>query len=213
MSEHVPSSIGVAETSALIADADARAPSPAAGEISFNEAIFTLDRQPRELGHHETIVFYNDSDRFRYAPPEEPCDLRSGIICSPNNFAYPGDGELPEGCLRITALADPEYWMTLPEPEYVAAKESWCGRMVDSALRFIPDFRQCVTDTDVFTPRTIRRFTGHIRGAVYGAPQKQLTGSTPLPNVYLCGTDQGYLGIIGSMLSGITMANNHLLSP
>ena len=210
--EHVLSSIGVAETCALITDADARPPSPSAGEISFNEAIFTLDRQPRELGHHETIVFYNDSDQFRYAPPEEPCDLRSGIICSPNNFAYPAGAELPEGCLRITALADPEYWMTRPEPEYVAAKQTWCSRMVDSALRFIPEFRPHVTDTDVFTPRTIRRFTGHIRGAVYGAPQKQLTGSTPLPNVYLCGTDQGYLGIIGSMLSGITMANNHLLS-
>jgi hypothetical protein len=30
-------------------------------------------------------------------------------------------------------------------------------------------------------------------------------------NLYLCGTDQGFLGIVGAMLSGISMANYHIL--
>ena len=47
--------------------------------------------------------------------------------------------------------------------------------------------------------------------AVYGAPRKILTGDMPLKNLFLCGTDQGFLGIIGSMLSGITFSNNQLL--
>lgn len=208
--EYVLSSAGLAETAALCPESFAPSP-PAAGEISFNEAIFVLDRDPAELGHHETIVFYNDSDRFDYSPPEEPCDLRSGIICSPNSFLYPDGQQLDDGMLRITALANPGYWMSLPEDEYVERKQHWTDRVVDSALRFIPDFRAHIVDTDVFTPRTIRRFTGHIRGAVYGAPRKVLDGTTPVRNLYLCGTDQGFLGIIGSMLSGITMANNHLL--
>ncbi len=59
--------------------------------------------------------------------------------------------------------------------------------------------------------RTIKKFTGHHLGAVYGSPTKVLSGTTPIKGLYLCGTDQGFLGIIGSMLSGITMANNHLL--
>ena len=75
----------------------------------------------------------------------------------------------------------------------------------------MPDFRSHVFETDVFTPRTIRKFTGHYQGAVYGAPRKVLDGRTSIENLYLCGTDQGFLGIIGAMLSGITMANNHLL--
>jgi hypothetical protein len=29
----------------------------------------------------------------------------------------------------------------------------------------------------------------------------------------VCGTDQGYLGIIGALLSGIAMANRHALVP
>jgi hypothetical protein len=36
-------------------------------------------------------------------------------------------------------------------------------------------------------------------------------GRTHLSNLYLCGTDQGFLGIVGAMLSGISMANYHIL--
>ena len=65
--------------------------------------------------------------------------------------------------------------------------------------------------TDTFTPRTVRKFTGHLNGAIYGAPRKVRDGRTHLENLYLCGTDQGFLGIIGAMLSGISMANYHIL--
>ncbi len=184
---------------------------PPSGEISFNEAIFVLDCQPHELGHDETIVFYNSADEFHYEPPTEPLDLRSGIICSPNNFHYTDGEQLDEGYIRITSLADPDYWMSLPEDDYVAAKADWGQRMVESAIQHIPDFRKHIVDTDIFTPRTIKKFTGHLKGAVYGAPRKVLDGTTEIDNLFLCGTDQGFLGIIGAMLSGITMANNHLL--
>ena len=88
--------------------------------------------------------------------------------------------------------------------------------MQRSARRFIPTvsdatLTEATITTDMFTPRTITKFTGHIGGAIYGAPVKHRQGRTPLENVYLCGTDQGFLGIIGAMLSGISMANFHIL--
>jgi hypothetical protein len=46
---------------------------------------------------------------------------------------------------------------------------------------------------------------------VYGAPDKQLDGRTHLDNLFICGTDQGFVGIIGSITSGIAMANRHCL--
>ena len=67
--------------------------------------------------------------------------------------------------------------------------------------------------TDMFTPRTITKFTGHLGGAIYGAAEKNRQGRTELANLYLCGTDQGLMGIIGAMLSGISMANAHILHP
>lgn len=208
--ENVLSSAGVVETYRLCGQQfpDSQ---PQSGQLSFNEVIFVLNRLPADLGHRETIVFYNDAETFTYAPPEDPIDLRSGIICSPNNFQYSDDQQLNEGYLRITALANPDYWMHLSDEEYYPAKQHWCDAMAAAAVKHIPDFRSHVIDTDVFTPRTIKRFTGHDNGAVYGAPVKVLNGTTPIDNLFLCGTDQGFLGIIGSMLSGITMANNHLL--
>lgn len=211
--ETVVSSAGFVETMRLCdhqPEADRLTPAEVApGEITFVESINTLNCQPADLGHNATIVFYNNEPDFRYENPASPCDLRSGIICSPNNFAY--DSPLDEGTMRITALANKDYWMQLPEPEYVAEKQAWAEKMAAAAVQHVPDFRPAVIDVDAFTPRTIRKFTGHINGCVYGAPRKHWTGTTHLGNLFICGTDQGYLGIIGSMLSGITVANLHVL--
>jgi hypothetical protein len=63
----------------------------------------------------------------------------------------------------------------------------------------------------MFTPRTIERFTGHLNGAIYGSPDKRRAGTTSLANLFICGTDQGFLGIVGALLSGVSIANAHLL--
>ena len=65
----------------------------------------------------------------------------------------------------------------------------------------------------MFTPRTIRHFTGHVGGAVYGSPRKHPTGESGVPGLHIIGTDQGYLGIVGAMMSGVAMANRHALIP
>ncbi len=75
----------------------------------------------------------------------------------------------------------------------------------------LPDFRASVQLIDMFTPRTIHRYTWHDNGAVYGAPDKRLDGRTKFDHLYICGTDQGYVGIVGSILSGILVTNRHLL--
>lgn len=179
------------------------------GNITYAETIYSLDRQPADLGHREAIVFFNDSSRFDYAMPSEPLDLKSGIICSPNNFEY---GRPPgEGRIRITALANPAYWLGLSQPEYERQKPIWTERLLESALRFMPDFRAAVVDTDMFTPRTIQKFTGHLNGCVYGSADKVASGRTHLEHLFLCGNDQGLLGIVGTMMSGISIANAYLL--
>jgi len=183
------------------------------GQMSFIESISILDRQPAEVGCDETIVFYNDHEEFDWRRPEnELCDLRTGVICSPNNYRYPkDDGLLPDGVIRITTIADFDLWSKLSEEDYARAKFHWYDQAIASAVRFVPDFRRFTIDTDMFTPTTIRRFTWHDKGAVYGAPVKKIDGTTHLENVFLCGTDQGFVGIVGSIMSGISMANQHCL--
>ncbi|HEV8002079.1 MAG TPA: NAD(P)-binding protein [Planctomycetaceae bacterium] len=203
------SSAGTLETLKLFDGGDDQRPSLEPGNITYTESIYSLDRLPSELGHDATIVFYNDSPTFRYEMPSEPIDLHSGIICSPNNFQY--DRPPEEGCIRITALANPNHWLNLPPEDYDREKAHWGQRLLESAVRVMPDFRPAIVDTDFFTPRTIRKFTGHINGCVYGSAEKVSTGRTHLENLYLCGNDQGLLGIVGTMMSGISVVNAYLL--
>ncbi len=210
--KNILSSAGTVETMRLCDDIT-EVDVARAGKLSFIESISVLDRKPKDFGFDRTIVFYNDSDKFHWERPEhELCDSRTGVICSPNNYVYDSDeGQLPDGVIRITTLANHDRWCQLNEPQYLSAKVAQYDDAVESAVRFMPDFRRHVIDTDVFTPKTIRRFTWHDNGAVYGAPDKQLDGTTHLSNLFLCGTDQGFVGIVGAILSGISMANRHCL--
>lgn len=189
------------------------APASEAGRMTFCECISILDRQPSDLGLDHTIVFFNDSPKFDWqAADGRLCDLRTGVICSPNNFVYGDDqGQLPDGIVRMTAIADYHGWVGLPEERYRLEKLAWYDRIVDASVKHVPDFRSRVIDTDMFTPRTIHRFTWHDNGAVYGAPEKRLDGRTEVDNLYICGTDQGFVGIIGAMVSGISIVNQHLM--
>ena len=188
------------------------------GRLSFVETISILNQQPRELGWgDDTIVFFNDSEKFSYEQPQNQVDPRSGVICIPNNFDFDDGQELTEGIFRCTCLANYDQWATLPEEQYQHDKALWYDQVQASARRFMPALeseavlKNTTLATDMFTPRTITKFTGHAGGAIYGSSTKHRQGRTALDNVYLCGTDQGFLGIIGAMLSGISMANFHIL--
>lgn len=188
----------------------------AIGRLSFVELIHVLSTPPVQLGAGETIVFFNDSKRFHYEQSENPVDLRSGVICVPNNYRYPQGQDLPEGLLRITMLASHAHWTGLEEDAYRCQKADFQKRILESALRFLPKvypeaIHSHTVHTDMFTPRTVEKFTSHFGGAVYGSTRKSRTGETAYENLYLAGTDQGFLGIVGAMLSGISMANRHVL--
>lgn len=215
--DHVISSIGAPETERLVAASSSELP-PAPRTLSFVETISILDRQPAELGWgSDTIIFFNDSSRFDYVRPTAQVDPRSGVICIPNNFDYGVGRVLPEGIFRVTCLANYDRWAILPEADYQADKLRWFTGVLRSARRFLPPLASddalaaATLTTDMFTPRTITKFTGHFGGAIYGAAVKHRQGRTDLGNLYLCGTDQGFLGIVGAMLSGISMANYHIL--
>ena len=222
---HVISTIGAPETEWIIGtplqapSSELLAPqSYPAGALSYTETITVLDREPATLGWgDDTIVFFNDSQKFSYARSTTAVDTRSGVICIPNNFDYGADHHLPEGLFRCTCLASYDQWAHLSEDDYRTAKAHWYTEIQRSAQRFLPALptsdalMHSTVATDMFTPRTITKFTGRLGGAIYGSPLKIRDGRTSLANLYLAGTDQGFLGIIGAMLSGISMANFHIL--
>lgn len=214
----VLASIGLPETLRICNDQPSHSDQDNQGQLSFVETTRALKVQPKALGWEETIVFFNDSKHFSYKKPNDAIDPHSGVICMPNNYQYPDGLELPEGLVRTTALANYEYWTTLPQAQYEDKKAECFETLTKKTLEFLPatqysTLEELTLAKDMFTPRTVQKYTGHLGGAIYGAPHKQRDGRTHLKNLYICGTDQGYLGIVGAMISGIAMANQHILAP
>lgn len=211
----VISSAGLPETLKLCHPPVEERPERLVGQLAFAETITVFRQEPAEFGWgDDTIVFFNDSERFAFRRSEDPIDLRSGVICVPNNFRYEGGG-LEEGTARVTCLASYSKWKSYPEERYVKEKAEWRERIWQSACRFMPpssiDPQRDALARDMFTPRTVEKFTRHLNGAIYGSPTKVKDGRTPLENLFICGTDQGFLGIVGALLSGITVANLYAL--
>jgi phytoene dehydrogenase-like protein len=207
--DRILSSVGYVETMKLLTNHDSPKFNSDAGQLSFVEFILVLNKEPAKMGYNTTIIFYNNSDKFNYCKPDELVDVSSGVVCCPNNFQF--ESPLPEGMLRVTNMANFDLWNKLGKEEYKAQKAAWLETTLQEVVKFVPDFRDSIVFTDIFTPKTIHKFTGHINGAVYGTPNKIKTGRTHLDNLFICGTDQGFLGIVGAMLSGISMANLHVL--
>jgi phytoene dehydrogenase-like protein len=213
---HVVSTIGSNETAALIQDtAPIAAGIVKTGRLSFAELIAITDQPPKTLGFEDTIVFFNHKNILAYERPDTRIDERSGVICVPNHYDY-GDRELKNHSIRITAQANYPLWKALSKDDYAQAKLEAAEQLLATAVRAAPksnlsDLKSSIVFRDLFTPTTITRYTGHLEGAVYGAPVKVKDGGTLYQNLYLCGTDQGFLGIVGAMLSGISIVNYHIL--
>ena len=181
------------------------------GRLGYAETIATYDAAAfAGFGWQDTIIFFGDAERFSYRAPADLVDPRSGVVCIPNNYQYGEGRALDEGWLRVTSLANHDAWCALPEAEYQARKQEWCGRLNRVARAHLPAVTDGAHDAALTsTRRSSDLFTGHLNGAIYGATVKRRDGRTDLSNLYLIGTDQGFLGVTGAMLSGISMANLH----
>jgi phytoene dehydrogenase-like protein len=182
------------------------------GRMSFVEIINVLPAAVRdELRHADnTIIFFNFDEPFDYRCPDEAVNLNCGVICFPDNFH-----DLPkreEMQLRVTHPANYRIWRGYSPADYRLQKGLWAERSAAKVAEIVGNYRPKVLYQDVFTPLTVERFTGKAAGAIYGSPVKLRDGRTPWRNLFVAGTDQGYLGIVGAMLSGVTMVNQHIFS-
>lgn len=209
--KNILSSAGYLETLSLCEEKPSDFADIPRGQMAFIETVGILDSPLK--GYESTIIFFNSSEKFHYQNPEGLIDDRSGVICCPNNFHFLPSDTPPAPMIRITVLANHRQWGKYPPAEYRKLKNECSGRTLSTAAKYagISGLGGKIKTVDTFTPKTITRYTGHINGAVYGCPGKVKDGRTHLGNVFICGTDQGFLGITGSMLSGISIANLHLL--
>ena len=184
---------------------------PPSGPISFVEVIAFLDQAPKSLGLTHSLVFYAQGEGAAFRRPTGLLAPELGVICVPENFQYPTGqaGSMPR-VVRLTCLGNYREWAKLSPAEYTTEKHRAAERMFQAAARLGWDIRSAVVDYEVTTPLTIARYTGRCEGAVYGSPEKLWAGRTFLKNLWVAGTDQGFVGVIGALLSGVLVANQIL---
>lgn len=200
------SSIGYPETVRLTR----RFPSdklPRTGAMTFLESIFVFDKKIPLAQNDATIVFYNGSEKYSYRPALNYFDPSSAVVCFPDN--YEPLNTQGEGTVRVTYMANYDQWKRLPREEYELKKDTVASTALELVKKLVPEFSGQLRFKDVFSPLTIEKYTWHQNGTVYGSVDKTRDGRTPVPNLFIIGTDQGFLGIVGSILSGISMANLH----
>ncbi len=212
--DHILSTIGHDETMNLLAkksDLEDR-PADHRPRLGFFETIYQIPEQSAsQLAKDKTIIFYNDADRFSYKIPQDFIDFSSGVICFPGNFQGLKAKDRRE--IRSTHLADYARWKALAKDPALYKKQKkiaahHSGQRIEN---IIGNFTPNIVYENSFTPVTIERYTSKIEGAIYGNPTKTKDGNIGFANLFLAGTDQGFLGIIGSMLSGVSIVNRHIL--
>lgn len=220
--DYLISTAGFPETRRLFASSQAaltfsdRPETEISGPISFFESIYLFDKSAvNGLPQNRSIIFYNLTESFNYQRPDKAVDLDSGVICFPANFTGRRKDEDPIQ-MRITHLANYRLWLQAYEDDmktsYTDLKKKWMLRSQEAVSKIVGNCPKNIVYEDSFTPVTIERFTSRLSGAVYGSPEKHQDGRTSFNNLFIAGTDQGYLGIVGSLLSGVTMVNQHILN-
>lgn len=200
LADTIFSSIGYPETLSLLGEIPQES---LMGRLSFCESLMIFDQKPTI---DSTLIFYNENQVYQYQKPDISFDPKSAVLCFPNNFQ---NDDLSFGMVRVTSIANFDYWEKVDRKTYLEEKTLVLKNALELFKKNDPKFSGKLVFSDVFTPKTIKKFTGHLGGAVYGSPTKLKDGRTNTLGLYLIGTDQGFLGIIGSLLSGISMANLH----
>lgn len=180
---------------------------PRVGAMTFLESIFVFDKKISLSQNDSTITFYNNAPKYAYRPASNFFDATSAVVCFPDNYeTHKTEGE---GTVRITYMANYNQFRELDRAGYDAKKHEVADAASALIKKLAPNFNGKLLFKDIFTPMTIERYTWHLNGTVYGSIDKTRDGSTKVPGLFIIGTDQGFLGIVGSILSGISMANLH----
>lgn len=207
---NVLSSIGIPATHRLMG----KQSSPRGnGFISAFETTYEFPGKMSDYGFPYPLVMLSQQKEFDWTMPKQRNVMHHLTISANDNYEFADRGGTHH--LKLAFYTDGRLWDGLAEGDYIDEKQK-----LEKALRnCFQDYFQDVqipvsTYRESMTAKTVTRYTGHLNGAVYGSMEKAFDGKTPWQNVSIIGNDQGGIGIMGAMISGIVMANfNILLKP
>ena len=101
--------------------------------------------------------------------------------------------------------------------DYEAFKQQMTQTLLDPVEKQFPGFSELIDYTELSTPLTVKGFTGHVEGAIYGYPstaqefsKRTFDPKTSIKNLYMTGADVVSLGIMGAVMGGVVTASHML---
>ena len=178
-----------------------------------------LNADPRTKGFDECnywIYSRLDHDvqaRYRDGEPDriDGCFVSFGSLRNPDQV--PHTAQLISFCHESdwSEFRD-SAWMKRGE-EYEERKAKIAEAMLSYVEQRMPGLREMVDYQELSTPLTVKSFTAHAGGAVYGQAcdanrlfRDHWRIGTSLKNLYLTGSDVGTPGVNGAMMAGVMTA-------
>ncbi|MBD1379480.1 phytoene desaturase family protein [Metabacillus arenae] len=114
-----------------------------------------------------------------------------------------------ESTLTMMQIASHKDWENLTKEEYNQKKKDVEKIYINRLEKIYPNISKKIKHIELATPMTVKRYTGHSEGAIYGAAQsveqslhRNLPQITPIKHLYLAGAwtrpGAGYAGVISS---------------
>lgn len=193
---------------------------------SANMLFLGLNDDPRKHGFDESNYWiYNglDHDENAAHPTQESFSKIQGAFVSFGSLRNPGQNP---HTAQIICFTDEKEWSPYVESEWMRRGEEYEKRkaqkteqMIAFVERKLPQLRSLIEFSELATPLTVKSFTGHRHGLIYGQAcdknrllSDQWKIGTSLKNLYLTGSDVGTPGVNGAMMAGVMTAAK-LLGP
>lgn len=199
------SSIGLEETGVLVGQQWGDS-----CDISAFETLVNMPQPLSEYGVENTLFMVSRQRDFSWEVPADLHAYNHLTLSALDNYDF--DFEPPLHQLKIGCYQSGKQWQALSEPDYEREKARMEEAMLAELKALFPalDVAQA-TYAESLTPQTVTRYTSHLNGAIYGGRQKTFDGQTAIENLFIVGNDQGGIGIMGTLTSGIVVSNYQVI--
>lgn len=203
--KYVLSSCGAFETSRLVGH-EVKFGSP--GVISLFQLVASFEDSVAENGMKESLHFVSTASPLKWNFSKEEDLLKVVTFSAQDSYEFPSTKHQ----LKISCFDQYDFWDGLDRERYKEKKEARKEQLLEFTKSFYPGLnQQKILQFDSFSPLTIKRYTAHANGTLYGGSEKFFDGRTPVENLFLIGNDQGGIGIMGALTSGILVSNYNII--
>jgi phytoene dehydrogenase-like protein len=183
-----------------------------------------LKDDPRQHGFDDANYWlYSGLDHDASARAQSGSSQITGAFVTFGSLRNPGQ---EPHVAQLICFGDEQPWQAYRDTQwqrrgeqYEADKGQLAEQMLGFAERHMPGLKDLVAYQELSTPLTIKSFTGHSGGAIYGQAsdvnrlfRDQWSIDSSIRGLYLTGSDVGLPGINGALMGGAMVAAK-LLGP